>query len=682
MPGHVAQMQRLFQSAKASLRLDVRYAASPRGTIDSRLPSSPDDGSIGRIDSPVQSEKQGSETPSKEWRYSRAPRLLAELDVDVREPFPDTCPQLPNLLSINADHSTVAAVEPTSSGFASPVASPGSSSRGLNEAVSPLTPDLLISDDHAEEQDACSDTSAAALEGPMTELRVSAGDTPDVVLADESPVVNHLTRRSRDTIMHGKASPETKAITLSAPAKAAADSAKVKRGMLSNLFPKPPTHRGSDGEVSSPRSRKSKEPALTPCPDPLLHERGPVVLCPDPGLHYGSCTPNSFAYSTVTPSPNMQQHHLVGHQHAPHSGPPQPPLPFNRATATGSPMPMLKVKSPTVSPRGLRQRSHNAWHNAPHVSHRQHPRHHHQQPNQDYPSAHTEHIQPGWYHGRENAQTLRPPRIEIYSFSTAAAKVDGHDPAPDSMIRDSYRTDTLIPQVRPPTGYRKNGIAALANARGMGGFYGTPAYGPRPSSRPDRSRPMRLPESRRFRSTPPRSFADSIQPSHRRKRSREAETPAIDVMEDAEEKGKPLDPKLRLGEGEEVIEVDEETRAAVRMSLYGASVSEQSSDAPRGMTELSPNVVAWRRDTRHLGSRKKRRPSYWNGDLEEVVRSPAARRVVSSPVKKDDVRSQQAEVEFHEDAATGEVIEGDEVDSILGIAEGSTVPQDDVRMES
>ncbi|EXJ77475.1 hypothetical protein A1O3_09701 [Capronia epimyces CBS 606.96] len=690
MPGHVAQMQRLFQTAKATLRLDVRYATSPTGTIDSRLPTSSEDGSAGGTDSLVESEGQDSGTPSDEWRYSRAPRLLAGFDVDVREPFPDSSPQLPKLLSVSANHSKLLVAEPPSSGFTSPVDSPNSSPHPEEEeeeevrAMSTSPTGQPTSNHHAEEQDDSSSLSAAALEGPLTELRVSGDDNMDIDLADESPIVSHLNRRSRDLVMCGQPSPETKrAIILSAPAKAAADSAKVRRGMLSNLFPKPPTHKGSDGEVSSTRSRESQEPVVTPCPDPLLHERGPVVLCPDPGVHYGAGKQIPFGHNTITRAPNM--HHYHHHQHSPHSGMAQPSLPFNRATATGSPMPMLKVQSPPVSPRQMRPPSRDAWHGAPHLSHRRHPLHQHEQMNRDYPSGTTEHFQPGWSHAKEGPQTLRPSGPAMYPFSTAAAKVVGQDPAPDSRIRDSYRTDTLTPLARPPTRFRKNGIVALASARGVGKYYGMPAYGPRPSSRSNHSRLVRLPDAQRFRSSPPRSFADSILPAHPRKRSREVETTAIGVLEDRADTGHPLDPKLKLEEGEDVIAVDDETRAAIRMSLYGASAPDAASELDRSITELSPNVVAWRKGARPSGRRKKRRPSYWDDDLEEVVRSPAARHIVSSPVTKEDVRSQQAEVEFQDEPPVQDMAMAHEHDGIEGISritEGGTALQDDGQMEN
>ncbi|KAL2403929.1 hypothetical protein ABEF95_010093 [Exophiala dermatitidis] len=686
MPGHVAQMQRLFQTAKASLRLDVRYASSPSGAIDSRLPTSPEEESAGSTDSCIQSVKAESETLSKEWRYSRAPRLLAEFDIDVREPFPDASPQLPELLSVGTDQRGAEVAEPPSSGFTSPADRPELDHRESDDIVLPSSMDQTVSTDGANAQDDNSRLSASALEGPLTDLRVSSEEDMDVDLTDDSPIVNLLNRRSREIVVHRQTSPKVKEnITLSAPAKAAADSARVKRGMLSDLFSKHQPRTESDIDVSSSGSGDSSKPAMTPCPDPLLHERGPVVLCPNPGLHYGSCTPSSFAYSGATPSPNMQHHH-GHHQHAMHSVIPQPPMPFNRATATGSPMPILKVKSPPVSPGRMRNRPHDAWNDAQQVAQRQHPRHHREQLNReflhrDFLPRSAENFRPGWYYARENSPALKPPGPAMYSFSTAAAKVVGHDPAPDSRIRDSYRTDTLTPLARPPTRFRKNGIIALASARGVGKYYATPAYRPRPSSRSSHSRPVHLPDSQRFMSSPPRSFADSSRITYPRKRSRELDTPSIDPLEDVAERERPVDPKLTLEEGEEIIEVDEATRAAVRMSLYGAATLDEPNSAGRSMKELNPNVVAGRKGTRSSAGRKKRRPSYWDGDLEEVVQSPAARHVVSSPVKKDDVRSQQAEVEFEEDSGVGGIpmTDGEIIVGDLGVVEDRTEAGEDTK---
>ncbi len=152
-------------------------------------------------------------------------------------------------------------------------------------------------------------------------------------------------------------------------------------------------------------------------------------------------------------------------------------------------------------------------------------------------------------------------------------------------------------------------------------------------------------------------------------------------MEDDDGKERSMDPKMRLEEGEEIIEVDEETSAAVRMSLYGSAAPDSAPDMGRGMRELSPNVMAWRKGTRRPGHRKKRRPSYWDGDLEPVVRSPAARRVVSSPIKKDEVRSQQASIEFPDDSLSVEMQMTDHGLNAMANTEDDTILPDYIKME-
>jgi hypothetical protein len=136
-----------------------------------------------------------------------------------------------------------------------------------------------------------------------------------------------------------------------------------------------------------------------------------------------------------------------------------------------------------------------------------------------------------------------------------------------------------------------------------------------------------------------------------RKRSRELVSPTSDIAEEVVVRPKPVDPRLKLEEGEEMIEVDEETRAAVRMSMFGPATPVANSEASGSLKDISPNVELYRKGSGPSGSRKKkRRPSYWDGDLAEVTRSPAARHVVSSPVKKDDVRSLQADIEFQDES--------------------------------
>lgn len=53
-----------------------------------------------------------------------------------------------------------------------------------------------------------------------------------------------------------------------------------------------------------------------------------------------------------------------------------------------------------------------------------------------------------------------------------AVKSISRSAAPDMLIRDSYRTDTLIPLARPIGKYRKTGITALPSSRGVSKCYG------------------------------------------------------------------------------------------------------------------------------------------------------------------------------------------------------------------
>ncbi|KIW31754.1 uncharacterized protein PV07_03351 [Cladophialophora immunda] len=685
MPGHVAQMQKLFQSAKASFRFDVRFAASPVGSIDSRLPPSPETGDACTANSDLlgNSEKEASETPSKDWRYSRAPRAIAEFETDVREPFPEGSPQLPDLLSVEMTNCKTLAIEPPSSGFTSPVNEGGFARHPEDTPNLSSSPAKRVSTSSSKKSDLPSPAgrlSTTDLERPLTELRVSADYDMDIDSAEESPIVSHLLRKSVEVEeQYGDSSSSTgEGFVLSPTVKAAADSAKLKRGMFSDLFPKPPTHKGSDGTASS--SSKSQHADIKPCPDPLLHARGPAVLCPDPAAHFRSATPNVLGHQGINPSSNVQASH--GRQHGVLPGFGYPPLPFNRATATGSPMPLMRARSPARSPGEM---GHKAWYPPTESSQSRSQPPHHEHLNRAYLATASEHFQPGWYYAKESPHPSPRPGPPMYSFSTAAAKVVGQDPAPDSRIRDSYRTDTLTPLAKPPSRFRKNGIIALASARGAGKHYGGPSYLSRPPQRRMQPRRSRLPDNLQFRSSPPRSSVDSAQRSQPKKRSREAETLTNEIHEDEQvATDYSIDPKLKLEEGEEVIEVDEETQAAVRMSLFGAPAPRPSCDTARGIKELSPNVRVWRKGAGPSVSRKKRRPSYWDADLEEVMRSPAARHVVSSPIKKDDVRSERAEVEFHDNGADKEnqMLLTEELEDVSRAVEVPTVLQEDVSMEN
>lgn len=678
MPGHVAQMQKLFQSAKASLRLDVRFASSPVGSIDSRLPTSPEDGEDGGVipNTPDEFDMPLSETQSKDWRYSRAPGFITELGLDVREPFPEGSPQLPAMLPPQISQNKTVMAEPLSSGFTSPIGEASFNSNMSNQPKKSSSPMQESSENRSIGQRKLSPGegfSASDLERPLTELRVSDSHEMDVDSMNESPIVSHLKRKSVEVggDYADSSSGSGGQIVLSPSAKAAADSAKLKRGLYSDLFPKPPTHKGSSEKSAA--SSESQQ-ASKPCPDPLLHQAGPAVRCPDPTAHFASQISHNPAHHGIGTTADVHLPHHTGAGQFGH-------LP-TRATATGSPMPLLKVKPPSSL---MGERRHRPWYPPLESSfHSQHRQRHRQHLNAAHITSGSEHFQPGWYYAKDSPLSSPRQGPAMYSFSTAAAKVVGQDPAPDSMIRDSYRTDTLTPLAKPPSRYKKSGISAIASARGNAMNHPGPSYLSRPPQRRMHSTRSRLPDNLKFRSSPPQSSMDSFGTIQARKRTRDLVSPTTDILEDGTAENMPKDPQLKLEEGEEVIEIDEETRAAVRMSLFGPATPEMGSEVGGGLKEISPNVTLYRKGTGPSGSRKKRRPSYWDADLEEVVRSPAARHVVSSPIKKDDVRSLQADVEFQEDYRQKEnrkPMPEDELEGISRIAEGPTVMYEDVCMD-
>lgn len=238
-----------------------------------------------------------------------------------------------------------------------------------------------------------------------------------------------------------------------------------------------------------------------------------------------------------------------------------------------------------------------------------------------------------------------------YSFSTAAAKVVGQSAAPDSRIRDSYRTDTLTPLAKPPSRFRKTGIGALANTRGVSRYYDGLERTNSGATRSGTSRAIRTGENVQFRSSPPRAPERMVPVHQKRRRPRDLEDAQFDIQEDEAAEVGSFSRTKQLGETEEPIEVDENTRAAVRMSLYGSQTPEASQGNREGISELSPNVTPWRKGMRQ--PRKKRRPSYWDGDLQvragpgrEQVRSihPGAERQVMTSPAKEDVESMRVSV--------------------------------------
>ena len=258
----------------------------------------------------------------------------------------------------------------------------------------------------------------------------------------------------------------------------------------------------------------------------------------------------------------------------------------------------------------------------------------------------SEHFQPGWYYAQEPAQPAERLNPMTYSFSTAAAKVEGQSAAPDSRIRDSYRTDTLTPLAKPPSRYRKTGMGALASAHGVGKYYDGPDRMNSRATRPGTSRSHRARHNVQFRSSPPRAPEYMVPTHQKRRRPRELEDEHFDIHEDQSGQAKIMRQAARLSASEERIEVDENTRAAVRMSLYGPETPEALQGEREGLRAISPNVTSWRKGMRQ--PKKKRRPSYWDGDLKQVRESPAGRQeqvrslqpgaerqVMTSPAKED-----------------------------------------------
>lgn len=255
------------------------------------------------------------------------------------------------------------------------------------------------------------------------------------------------------------------------------------------------------------------------------------------------------------------------------------------------------------------------------------------------PTMHHEHFRPGWYYSQDPVLPLTQP---TYSFSTAAAKVIGSDQAPDSRIRDSYKTDTLTALARSQKRFRKNGIGAEVEARGIGKYYQRPPSSLRGSSARSRPSSRQMYDSGRdvrFRSSPPRGPEQRV--PLRRKRAMDD---SFVVHADPPLTTRFADAQLRVHNSDEVIEIDESTRAAVRMSIFGTSTPEALRGARQGIKELSPNVQVFRKGTQeHVHMRKKRRPSYWDTDLKEIRESPAGRGGVNSPVSAQ--ASMQAEFE-------------------------------------
>ncbi|KAF7508903.1 hypothetical protein GJ744_008612 [Endocarpon pusillum] len=484
-PGYVSQMQRIFQDAKASLQLDAAIASSPTGSIASRLPGIP----AKMVARPHRNTIGFNAT---NWRYSTVPQGLADADLDVREPFPVESPGLPDH-DLVKKHTRVVAQEPMSSGFTSPVAAE------LNDAVMETAASLPLiptsrstrSDQHTVSplvssgyrQDPARVMTPTELEQPMTNMHISHVDAWLNGVLQNSPNEQREKRiRSSDDELRVSPAHDgvdvdmnncklPQEIILSTPAKAAAESAKLKRDLLGIGVR---TSGDKQNVRPGPRSASNALRCTTPTANLLS---GPTV----------QITPSSeFPHGSPPPSP-VQPVQLT------------PALPFRRVDSTGSPFPILKANSPNPAVQGYYSPPpHQQFASPPQgpqtspPPHQQYstlyspPREHHAGPcaSQHYPSIEpsTIHNKPPpaaprsqqliYLHGpplhRTPSEVAYSPTADrpYYSFSTAAAAHSGSSAAPDSRIRDAYRTDTLTPFEVPTTRFRKIGLGATAQMKG------------------------------------------------------------------------------------------------------------------------------------------------------------------------------------------------------------------------
>ena len=248
-PGHVSQMQRIFQDAKASLQLDAAIASSPAGSIASRLPGTGANKGLGH-------HRNNIGLIATDWRYSTVPQGLAEADLDVREPFPAESPGLPDHDFAASGRTEPVEREPMSSGFTSPVAAEEADVVMGNDASPTRGPTSSSSNNEKPTASplatpVCGRVSARSmasteLEQPMRKMHVSHVDAwLNGVLHDSPNAQREQRRRSksakaRDSTTHDVLDGDThlevgsQEIILSTPAKAAAQSAKLKRDLLGN----------------------------------------------------------------------------------------------------------------------------------------------------------------------------------------------------------------------------------------------------------------------------------------------------------------------------------------------------------------------------------------------------------------------------------------------------------------
>lgn len=694
------------------MKLDAAIASSPAGSIASRLP-------VMVASKDISQDRDTAANMAADWRYSTVPQGLAEVDLDVREPFPTESPGLPEHNIIAGGHRHIGVQEPISSGFTSPVVVKKSDLAMENDAS---LPPILKSSSSRSERLTTSDLpsfregpvpecniASTELEKPMTKLNVSHVDDWLKGVVQDSPRTKQEQRRAEsakpcdfvDTNMDDRDGPTE--IILSTPAKAAAESAKLKRDMLGGGI-----RTNSNEENVRPVSRGSHYALRCTTPTANLLSVPIVQITPSPDFPHGSPPPSPLPLEQLPPAP-----------------------PFRRVDSTGSPFPILKGKPPPVGATVGSQQQWPGYYTStppqqfasppqqPPISppfHQPYQMNYGPPPQQypmNYPFTQQYHMgspPPQHYpynessliHNRSpppipNSQQIiylhNPPPISasrgtarlltsdrpLYSFSTAAAAHSGSSAAPDSRIRDAYRTDTLTPFEIPTSRFRKIGLGATAQSRGARKYYaageasaaappplsraGTTPAPRRPSSRPHEPR-MGLsraatgggsrkyygggPEGVTFRSSPPRpagggGFQSAAPRRKKMRRSLSGDAVMEGLERTMEEDGTDGNAARAGGIGEPEMMLlnrknelchddDNDTDNSVMWTpkqkrKSGSALQERDQDGVEedegeALRELSPYVTPYRKGK---GPKPKirdaeRRPSYWDGDvLPEMV---------------------------------------------------------------
>jgi hypothetical protein len=191
----------------------------------------------------------------------------------------------------------------------------------------------------------------------------------------------------------------------------------------------------------------------------------------------------------------------------------------------------------------------------------------------------------------------------------------------------AYGTDTLSSSARPTSRLRKNGIASMA-LRGVskyhGSVYGTGnhGYASRPPSRVMYSGGRRTPDQPRPMSSPSRPSSGSVGFRHRilKRRTKATNRGEFTIAED--ETAGARSKAASVLDGDEVMKLGEEIRTTMRVNIDEMPDGLEGDE--EGPKKLNPNVTPFRKG---LGPQIKRRSSYWDGDLKEVMNSPARKKV-------------------------------------------------------